>query len=76
MLDNTKHDKIFVLNESKDSTKDIFNFNGILNELGKSSDNNPDQIRLVLEDVLPEYEPKNQSKENHHLNDVKPRAKA
>ena len=78
MLDNTKHDKIFVLNESKDSTKDIFNFNGILNELGKSiSDNNPDQIRLVLEGVLPEYEPKNQSKENpHHLNDVKPRAKA
>ena len=57
-LDGTKHDRIFVLN-SIDSNQDqiLKIFKNIEKLKGLSAISKPNQIRVVLSSVLPEYEP-------------------
>jgi hypothetical protein len=66
MLDKTKHEKIFVLNDSKSAkAKPDFSYDKILEKLkGSIINNSPSQIRKILEDILPDYKPSNQFKTN------------
>ena len=65
MLDKTKHEKIFVLNDSKAEVKPDFNYGKILKKLRESIlMNSPGQIKKVLKDILPDYKPSNHFKTN------------
>ena len=65
MLDKTKHEKIFVLNDSRTKVKPDFNYDKILDELRESIlKNSPDQIKIALKHVLPDYKPSNKFKTN------------